>query len=416
MRFALVCPPYASHIAAFEAIGEALLARGHDVAIMAHGGVEPDLTLEGASFLALPGHRADLETLWNDAGGRNGAVRLWKILQSGARATADIARHAPALLRREGIEALLVDEMEPGGGLVARSLGLPFLSVACSLPVEGDPALPPPYIGWPYDPSRQGLKRNRGGRRVADLVLAPQRLAIRRAAAQLGVQGAERLEDCLSPLATLSQTSAEFDFPRADGTRVRPLGPFRRVRPVSLFAPRERRPLVYASFGTMQGHRLDLFRPVAAACKTLGLRLVVAHCGGLDAAQAASIDAEIVTDYVDQRAMLRQATICVTHGGLNTALDAVEAGVPMLVLPMAFDQPGVAARVVHHGIGLALPPRKANRQRVEAALLQLMADPGFARNAVRVGRGIETSGGAAEAARLAEVLCGGQPLRMDRAG
>ena len=60
--------------------------------------------------------------------------------------------------------------------------------------------------------------------------------------------------------------------------------------------------------------------------------------------------------------------------------------------------------------------RKANRQRVEAALLQLMADPGFARNAVRVGRGIETSGGAAEAARLAEVLCGGQPLRMDRAG
>lgn len=416
MRFALVCPPYASHIAAFEAIGEALLARGHDVAILAHGGVGPELTLEGASFLALPGDAADLETLRNDAGGRNGVVRLWKILQGGARATADIARHAPALLRQAGIEALLVDEMEPGGGLVARSLGLPYLSVACSLPVEDDPALPPPYIGWPYDPSPQGLKRNRGGRRVADMILRPQRQAIKRAAALLGVDGVERIEDCLSSLATLSQTVAEFDFPRADDTHVRPLGPFRRFRPVSLFAPKERRPLVYASFGTMQGHRLDLFKAVAAACRTLGLRLVVAHCGGLDADGAAGIDAELVTDFVDQRAMLRQATICVTHGGLNTALDAVEAGVPMLVLPMAFDQPGVAARVAHHGIGLALTPRKVDRHSVEAALLRLMAEPGFARNAERIGRSIAATGGAAEAARLAEVLCGGQPLRMDRAG
>ncbi len=416
MRFALVCPPYASHIAAFEAIGEALLARGHDVAILAHGGVGPELTLEGATFLALPGDEADLARLRREAGGRNGMIRLWRILRNGARSTQDLARHAPALLRSEGIEALLVDQMEPGGGLVARSLGLPFLSVACSLPVDVDPALPPPFVGWPYDPSPEGLKRNRGGRRVADMVLRPQRQAIRRAAARLGVGEAERLEDCLSPLATLSQTSAEFDFPRAVDTRVRSLGPFRRFRPVSLFAPKERRPLVYASFGTMQGHRLDLFQSIAAACRTLGLRLVVAHCGGLDAAQAASIDAEIVTAHVDQRAILRQATICVTHGGLNTAMDAMEAGVPMLVLPIAFDQPGVAARVVHHGVGLALSPRKADRRRVEAALLRLMAEPGFARNAARMGRDIETTGGAAEAARLAEVLCGCQPMRMDRAG
>lgn len=416
MRFALVCPPYASHIAAFEAIGEALLARGHEVAILAHGGVEPELTLEGATFLALPGDAADLSRIRHEAGRRNGMQRLWKVMRNGARSTADMASHAPALLRREGMEVLLVDQMEPGGGLVARSLGLPFLSVACSLPVDVDPAVPPPFVGWSYDPSPEGLKRNRGGVRVADMILTPQRRAIRRAAAQLGLDGAERLEDCLSPLATLSQTSAGFDFPRAPDTRIRSLGPFRRFRPVSLFAPKERRPLVYASFGTMQGHRLDLFQRIAAACKTLGLRLVVAHCGGLDAAQAASVDAEMVTGFVDQRAILRQATICVTHGGLNTAMDASEAGVPMLVLPMAFDQPGVAARVVHHGIGLALPPRKANRQRIEAALLRLMAEPGFGRNAARIGRGIEAAGGAAEAARLAEQLCCEPPLRMDRAG
>jgi zeaxanthin glucosyltransferase len=53
-----------------------------------------------------------------------------------------------------------------------------------------------------------------------------------------------------------------------------------------------------------------------------------------------------VTDFAPQQAVLARADLCITHAGLNTVLDALVAGVPLLALPIAFDQPGVAARII----------------------------------------------------------------------
>jgi len=59
----------------------------------------------------------------------------------------------------------------------------------------------------------------------------------------------------------------------------------------------------------------------------------------------------IVVETAPQIALLRRATLCITHGGLNTALEALGQGVPMVAIPIAFDQPGVAARIAYHGVG-----------------------------------------------------------------
>jgi zeaxanthin glucosyltransferase len=45
------------------------------------------------------------------------------------------------------------------------------------------------------------------------------------------------------------------------------------------------RPFVFASLGTLQGQRFGLFRRIAKACRRLDAQLLVAHCGGLDAAR-----------------------------------------------------------------------------------------------------------------------------------
>jgi zeaxanthin glucosyltransferase len=49
--------------------------------------------------------------------------------------------------------------------------------------------------------------------------------------------------------------------------------------------------------------------------------------------------------------LLKQAALCITHAGLNTALESLAQGVPLVAIPIGYDQPGVAARIAHHGVG-----------------------------------------------------------------
>ena len=57
---------------------------------------------------------------------------------------------------------LIADQLEPAAALLAEHLGLPFASVASALPINREPGIPPPYVGWRHDPSDRGVKRNIG--------------------------------------------------------------------------------------------------------------------------------------------------------------------------------------------------------------------------------------------------------------
>src|SRR5260221_1001429 len=59
----------------------------------------------------------------------------------------------------------------------------------------------------------------------------------------------------------------------------------------------------------------------------------------------------IVVSTAPQIELLKRAALCITHAGLNTALEALAQGVPMVAIPIGYDQPGVAARIAYHGVG-----------------------------------------------------------------
>jgi MGT family glycosyltransferase len=59
----------------------------------------------------------------------------------------------------------------------------------------------------------------------------------------------------------------------------------------------------------------------------------------------------IVVRIAPQIELLKRAALCITHAGLNTALEALAQGVPMVAIPIGYDQPGVAARIAYHGVG-----------------------------------------------------------------
>ena len=47
---------------------------------------------------------------------------------------------------------------------------------------------------------------------------------------------------------------------------------------------------------------------------------------------------------------MRQCSVDV-EALLNTVLEALSTGVPMVAIPIAYDQPGVAARIAYHHVG-----------------------------------------------------------------
>jgi UDP:flavonoid glycosyltransferase YjiC (YdhE family) len=81
--------------------------------------------------------------------------------------------------------------------------------------------------------------------------------------------------------------------------------------------------------------------------------------------------------WVPLHALLPACSAIVHHGGAGTALTALTAGVPHLVLPHNADQPANAAVLARRGVGLSLDPFSAGPGEVTAALDRLLTDEGL---------------------------------------
>ncbi|WP_231749929.1 glycosyltransferase [Tautonia plasticadhaerens] len=160
---------------------------------------------------------------------------------------------------------------------------------------------------------------------------------------------------------------------------------------------------MYASFGTLQNRRPDSFRMVAEACAGTGHQVVISTGHGVAPGALAGLPGgPIVVGYAPQRELLARAALAVTHAGLNTVLDALGAGVPLVAVPVTNEQPGIAARVAWAGAGEVLPPGRATAGRLRDLVGRVGREGSYRAAAVRVADSIRSGGGAERAAELVE--------------
>jgi zeaxanthin glucosyltransferase len=415
-HFAFIAPPLPGHFNPLLVLADALVARGHRATFVNQCDAEALVRGHDVGFAAIgreshpPGA---LERRVRSMGRLGGPFGLKAMIRDVAAGTAMFAREAPAVLERIGADILVCDQMEAGGGLAARALGLPYASVATALPINREPQVPPPYLAWRYDPSERGVKRNRGGWRVSDWLMRPVARTIAAHAARLGIGAADKAEDLLSERLQIAQCVRGLDYPRAElPVSFHYLGPFRPPDDADAWQPpatlaADPRPFLFCSFGTLQGARAGLFRKVAEAAKAAGCRLLIAHGGRLDAAAIRRLPRDTwVEPWVPQRAVLARASLAITHCGFNTVLDALSMGVPLLSLPLAFEQPATAARIERAGAGRTVTPLRAGKSRLQREIGTLLGDPAYAARAGALGREIAAAGGVSRAADLLEEMLG----------
>ena len=431
-HFGVVTPAFYSHVNAMEALSVALIERGHRVTFLHRPDAAAFLKDRRIAFHALgidlypPGSLAASLKLAANPGSIMG---LRRVIQDMAQTTAMFCRELPGALQQLQVDCVLADQMEAGAGLAAETLGMPFVSVACALPVNREPGIPLPVMPFAAGQEERSLRLCEGSTKVYDWLMTPHRNAIAAGAMQLGLSPRDGLHDCLSPLLQLSQTVDGFDFARfqlpAHFHHVGPLrtasatgpGPDTSGAPDLTLVSRDR-PFIFASLGTLQGERFALFRRIARACRRLDAQLLVAHCGGLDARQCDALSAAGATwvcAFADQQAVLARADAVVSHAGLNTAMDAIAAHTPILALPIAFDQPGVAARIKHAGVGLQASSRWASPGKLAAQLRRLLDEPEFVQRGAGLAASIRAAGGAARAADLVEAALQSSPAGVNGA-
>ncbi len=376
IRFAIIAQPLSSHFQPLENLAIELIARGHSVTFFHQPDARRLLHFERIKFHAVGQQRLP-------TGKRPKSLPLppyfdtllgqWRSYADMAQVTQMLCEELPAALREDRIDALICDQMEAAGGLVAESLGLPFVSIACALPVNReDTTVPLAVLPYSYERSDGAHKRYARGARLHDWVMKPLRKVIARQSVALGLPVREKLHECLSPLAQISQTVLEFDFPRPNlPPWFHEVGPLRRVSDETNHLPYtldNSRPFVVATFGSQHGSRMNLFKRIAQAGKMLDAQLLVVHCGGLSHRQSDQLlrhGATWVTDSADQAMVLQYADVLVTHGDLDIVLEAVVAETPILALPIAADQPGVAARVAYSGSGVHASRHSSSRDLAE---------------------------------------------------
>ena len=74
--------------------------------------------------------------------------------------------------------------------------------------------------------------------------------------------------------------------------------------------------------------------------------------------------------------------LCITHAGLNTALESLAEGVPMVAIPIGYDQPGVAARIAYHGVGEFVDIQDLTVGRIRGLIEKVLNSPRYREKAL----------------------------------
>jgi zeaxanthin glucosyltransferase len=375
------------HLNPLIALSRRLVDRGHRVTLFQRPELEDRVRLQGLEFS--PIGRCD-PSFGSQAGDdqRKAAKGIAALRYGIRRIVGDMElflREAPPALVEAGIDTLIMDEIALSGPTLAEMLCLPYFVVSTSVPHN---------FGWTA-PGRITRSSSYFERLQTTLLQVsvlrmrgPVRRRLDRFRRQAGLGPIRSIGKVFPELAHITQLPQCLDFPRLTlPANFYYAGPFvdEAARPPVEFpwSRLDGRPIVYASLGTGRKSDPALFRMIAEACMGCNLQLVISLGGRWPLEMFDGMPGDpLVVNYAPQLELLKRAEIVITHGGLNTVLETLMEGKPMIAIPKSFDQPAVAARLEWLGVAEILSIENISVQWIRYSLSKVLNDASY-RNAAR---------------------------------
>ncbi|MCJ2140821.1 glycosyltransferase [Methylobacterium sp. E-066] len=372
----------------FIALGHALLARGHGVTLAAPAPFEPMARRAGLAFQPL-GTAADYEAVI-------GQPELWHP-RWGFRPMFDFALRVAettclwlGATRARGVAQIVVASPLAWGARLAQELyDIPAATLHVMPLLIESRSDPPRLPGLPLPrilPAALRAYVNRGADKLAvgPFTLPPLN-ALR---ARLGLDPITRLRHWwnsptrmllmfpdwyAAPQADWPAQAVQLGFPLVDRFGDVPVMP----PELETFLAAGEAPLVF-TYGSAMRQGAPFFETALAVCRRMGRRgvLLAPQDGQIPKPLPPGI---IHLPYAPLSALLPRSAALIHHGGVGTVAQALAAGIPQLVVPVAFDHFDEGRRLKDRTLGATLSRRAFRPARAARVLGRLLTDPAVGR-------------------------------------
>jgi zeaxanthin glucosyltransferase len=413
MKIGFVSWPLSGHLNPMTALARKLVSRGNEIVLFGLPDVEPIARAANLAFVCY-GEKEFPVGSFTEAMAPASKLHGEELLDYTAQVTPRLIKAAieylPNLFKETGVEALALDAGYYGLPYIAMGVGIPFVHIWNCLHTDLTGTTPLFLYSWPHETTPEAHARNIEGLKML-AKYAPQIMAITKPYVdKMGMQ--VDWNDpfaSTSKLAIITQTPREFDFPNPNWpAHFHYAGPFHdgEGREQVPF-PWERlngNPLIYASMGTIVNGMEHVYHSILGAAGRLpGIQFVLSIGKNIHPDKLGTIPSNtIVVSSAPQMELLKKATLCITHAGLNTTLESLTQGVPMVAIPIGYDQPGVAARIAYHGVGEFMELEDVTVERLLTLIQRVQENPSYRDKAQNLKRVIERTHGLDVAAGIIE--------------
>lgn len=410
VHYGILCPPVSGHLFPMSALANKLIERENKVTLVGLLDTEKTAREFGLNYHPVGIEEYPLGSIpkfMKQLGEMSEMPALIYTIREYEKAAKLNLQKLPTEIQKASVDALLIDQTLMEGGTIAEYLKIPYISVCNALMLNLEPGVPPPFLFWEH----------------IDDWWAPIINQIMHSGFHLFGLGIQKIISDYrnkwnlarisfpnvwsSALAQISQQPEEFEFPRRElPDNFYFTGPFTNsITQKSASFPFEKingKPLVYASMGTVQNKLIWIYEIIAEACKKLDIQLVISLGSSSFNSSLKLPTNTIVVDYAPQHKLLQKASLFVTHAGMNSTLESLSNGVPMVAIPITNDQPGVASRISWTHTGEVISLNNLNLKTLQSTIQKVLNDKSYRNNANKIKESINKTKGLDKAIEIIE--------------
>jgi len=386
-KFVFIVPPLTGHVNPTLSIGATLLERGHEVAWISLDHNLKNKLPEGGELLLIQYDQTDEEKResenYLDIISKKVVYGIDSIKFLYEDVLIPLNRHCYngiiPLLKEYQPDLVIGDHQLFAASIAAKKLGLPYATTVTAPAAIKIMSELPKVHEWEEKQiialqQELGIEENRAldCSDLLTLVLTSQYF--------FGEMELEFNFQFTGPVLTERRVSSDFDWEKFNSNS---------------------RKKILVSIGTTfdHEHKKAFFQKVVDAFKDENLTVVVVSDPQLFEEWP---DNFMVYQQVPQLDLLPHLDGVVSHGGHNTVSETLSNGLPLVVIPIAYDQSHVAGRVVRTGAGERLNFNRFKAHHLNESVQNILINPEYKKAAETVRESFIEAGGSATAANLLE--------------
>ncbi len=387
-------PPGHGHVNPTLPLVEELLARGHRITYLTGAGMLDKVAALGVKVMETPWEMPE-----RPAGPFTFSLEMFAGMTAMLRKSAE--QVFPAMLahfQQDRPDVICYDGFSPIGPMLAAKLGVPMVGL-----------MPSMAFNEHYDMKDMVVRSGTAdGEALANgmAALAGSQSEFR-AAIGLEQSGPEVLS--LGPTAPLNLVFVPREFQIAGDSfdsRFRFLGPAvgSRANDSGWQPPADGSPVLFISLGTAFNDRSDFYQKCIEAFGDTRWHVVMAVGERVELPDAPA-NFEISTHF-PQPSVLAATTVFLSHTGMNSTLESLYYGVPLVSVPQMPEQTVNGSRAVELGLGRQLDPDAITVQLLRDTVEEVATDPVIRANVTKFGEQLRAVNGPALGADALEELLG----------